>query len=69
MSRSVDYKKFLRRLRVVNRGLLVFLIRPDGVGTFNEAEAVANRLKVRNAKLPLPGDGALDFGLLRGDSS
>ena len=69
VSRSVDYKKFLRRLRAVNRGLLVFLIRPDGVETFNEAEAVANRLKVRNAKLPLPGDGALDFGLLQGSSS
>jgi len=64
VSRSTDYKKFLRRLRAVSRGLLIFLIRPDGVETFNEAETVAHRLKVRNAKLPLPGQGALDFGLM-----
>jgi hypothetical protein len=65
VSRSADYKKFLRRLRAVSRGLLIFLIRPDGVETFSEAEAVAHRLKVRNAKLPLPGEGALDFDLMR----
>jgi len=44
---------------------VIFLIRPDGVESFFEAENVANQFKVRNAKLPLPGDGDLDFSLMQ----
>ena len=65
ITRSPEYKKFLRRVRAISRGLVIFLIRPEGVGTFREAEEVAHRFKVRNAKLPLPGQGELDFGLMK----
>ena len=63
--RSGEYKKFLKQVRAINRGLVIFLIRPDGVESFFEAENVANQFKVRNAKLPLPGDGDLDFSLMQ----
>ena len=63
--RNPEYKKFLRQVRAISRGLVIFLIRPDGVGTFMEAEAVANQFRVRNAKLPLPGQGDLDFTLMQ----
>ena len=65
IARSAEYEKFLRRVRSINRGLVIFLIRPDGVESFFEAENVANQFKVRNAKLPLPGDGDLDFSLMQ----
>jgi hypothetical protein len=45
---------------------VIFLIRPEGVGTFKAAEQVALQFKVRNAKLPLPGLGKLDFRLMQG---
>ncbi len=65
IARSAEYKKFLRQVRAINRGLVIFLIRPDGVDSFFEAENVANQFKVRNAKLPLPGEGDLDFSLMQ----
>lgn len=66
ISRSPEYKKFLRRVRAISKGLVIFMIRPEGVKTFQSAEAVALQFKVRNAKLPLPGQGKLDFGLMQG---
>ncbi len=65
ISRSPQYKKFLRRVRAISKGLVIFMIRPEGVKTFKSAEAVAHQFKVRNAKLPLPGQGKLDFGLMQ----
>jgi len=44
---------------------VIFLIRPGGVSSFGEAEDIANQFKVRNAKLPLPGKGALDFSRMQ----
>ena len=41
---------------------LIFLIRPDGVGTYDSAALEARKMKTRNGKLPLPGFGAIDFG-------
>lgn len=65
LSPSLDYGRYLRRLRVVPGALLVLLIRPDGLATAARAAAVAEGLGVRVARLPLPGDGKLDFSLLR----
>lgn len=64
LAHSEPYRKFLRRVRVIHDALLIFLIRPDGVETFLEAQAIANQYGVRNAKLPLPGSGQLDLTLL-----
>jgi len=65
ITRSPDYKKYLRRVRAISRGMVIFLIRPGGVSSFGEAEDIANQFKVRNAKLPLPGKGALDFSRMQ----
>jgi hypothetical protein len=62
---SEALKKFLRRVKVIHNGIVIFLIRPDGVLSYNEAEVVADSLRVRHAKLPLPGAGKLDFSRLR----
>jgi hypothetical protein len=43
---------------------VIFLIRPDGVDTFERARQRAHQLNVRYAKLPLPGQGDLRFGRL-----
>jgi hypothetical protein len=45
------------------RAIVVFLIRPDGVQTFLEAEAEATRRKARHGKLPVPGPGPIDLSL------
>jgi len=63
--RSPEFKKFLRRVRAISRGMVIFLIRPDGVSNYIEAERVAEQFRVRNAKLPLPGTGSLDFSRLQ----
>ena len=59
--RGIDFQRFLRRIRVLRNTKLVFLIRPDGVNTYRKAAEAARRLDVPWAKLPLPGDGQLDF--------
>jgi hypothetical protein len=59
---SRDYKRFLKQVRAIRNGIVIFLIRPDGVSSYQDATRVAKLLGVRNAKLPLPGQGKLDFG-------
>jgi len=60
---SPDFPKFLRRVRAIHDSIVIFMIRPDGVQTFHEAEMLARQHNVRHAKLPLPGQGKLDFSL------
>jgi hypothetical protein len=57
-----DYGRYLRRVRVIRDAIVIFLIRPDGVDTYAIASQVAENHQVRHAKLPLPGEGELDFG-------
>jgi hypothetical protein len=59
------FEKFLRRAGKISDALVIFLIRPEGVGTHDVASRVADQLGVRNAKLPLPGTGEIDFSMLR----
>lgn len=61
-----DFKRFLKRVGVISDALVIFMIRPDGMKTYSTASRIADKLSVRNAKLPLPGTGELDFSLLRG---
>ena len=57
------FSAFLQRIRSVRDGTVVFLIRPDGVETYGWARERTGRLYVRHAKLPLPGQGDLEFAL------
>ena len=59
--RGEAFQRFLRRIRVLRNTKLVFLVRPEGIETFELASTAADRLDVPFAKLPLPGDGELDF--------
>lgn len=65
LSASLDYGRYLRRLRAMPGVLLVLLIRPDGLQTAGIAARVAEAAGVRVATLPLPGTGELDWSLLR----
>jgi hypothetical protein len=57
------FRAFLQRVRSVRDGTVIFLIRPDGVESYAWASGQSGRLYVRHAKLPLPGQGVLEFAL------
>jgi len=65
LSLSGDYGRYLRRIRATPGGLLVLLIRSDGIATSRLADSLAVQAGVRVARLPLPGQGAIDLSLLR----
>ena len=56
-------RAFLQRVRTVIDGTVIFLIRPNGVATYEWASEMSGRLLVRHAKLPLPTQGTLEFAL------
>ena len=57
------FSAFLNRVRTVRDSTVIFLIRPDGISTYDWAAGRADRMLVRHAKLPLPSQGALEFQL------
>ncbi len=62
---SGDFGRYLRRVRAVPGALLVLLVRPDGLATMERTESIVRDAGVRVARLPLPGEGELDWSLLR----
>lgn len=65
LSTSGDFGRYLRRVRVYPGALLVLLVRPDGIATMTRTEEIAHAAGIRVARLPLPGNGDLDWSLLR----
>jgi multidrug efflux pump subunit AcrA (membrane-fusion protein) len=65
LSTSGDFGRYLRRVRALPGALLVLLVREDGIGTARRIEQLARGATIRVARLPLPGQGELDFRLLR----
>lgn len=65
LSTSGDFGRYLRRVRVYPGALLVLLVRPDGIGTMVRVQQIASAAGIRVARLPLPGEGELDWSLLR----
>jgi hypothetical protein len=65
LSTSGDFGRYLRRVRAVPGALLVLLVRPDGLLTARRTEGIARTGGVRVARLPLPGEGAIDWNLIR----
>lgn len=58
------YNHFLTELAKDPKSLILFLIRDDGQGAFNNGAGRAeNDYKVRVGKLPIPGRGVLDLNL------
>lgn len=61
---SQSLREFLERVRSRSGGEVVFLIRPDGVKTFKEAEKLVRSMGgIRYGYLPVPGHGKIDFSL------
>lgn len=58
-----QFEVFLRRARSLRNHTVIFLIRPDGIETYNWALEQIGNLSLRHAKLPLPGQGELEFML------
>ena len=66
---SSELKKFIKKIKNDDNGMALFLIRPDGVASYEAGLLVTKREEVRAGKVPLPGDGSVDidafFGLLK----
>lgn len=58
--------RLLRRIGNIPGSIVIFLIRPDGVETCQEARRMADGHSVRVAELPLPGTGPLDLSRMSG---
>lgn len=58
-----EYLKLLDDIKKRPKGTVIFLIRPDGVGTYNAARNVARGRYVTNGKLAIGGQGKLDLTL------
>ncbi len=56
-----DFMKLVKEVAAVPNGQMIFLIRGDGVGPYTKAKRVADAADVRNAKLPLSGQGKVDL--------
>lgn len=63
LAEASRFQAFLRRVRVTRGGTVIFLIRPDGVANYRSALQQVEKLTMRHGKLPLPGQGELDFSL------
>lgn len=59
-----DFARYMRRVSVETGALLVLLVREGGLPTARTVARVAEGAGIRVARLPLPGDGALDWSLL-----
>jgi hypothetical protein len=60
------YDDFLRHVASTPKAMIVFLIREDGLNSYNRAAGWAeNRYNVKHGKLPLPGQGAVDLSLFQ----
>lgn len=61
---DAPYVVFLRRVRATPGASVVFMLRPDAVPVCLRAENMAEGIGVRLGRLPLPGQGQIDFSLV-----
>lgn len=59
---SDEFRRIVDRVKATPQGSVIFLIRPDGIHSFNLASAEVDKRQVRCGKLPIPGHGDLDLG-------
>lgn len=58
---SEDFFKVLDQVKKTPKGQIVFLIRPDGNGTYRKARQEAFDRQIPEGALPLVGDGVIDL--------
>lgn len=61
ISTSDKFHLLLERVKERTGGTVIFLIRPDGIRSFNLALARTEQYNVRTGKLPVPGSGEIDL--------
>ena len=67
-SEEGEFRKLLARVAAGAKAEIVFLVRPDGVGTYNRARAAARSHYTadgyaKNGKLPVPSQGHIDLSV------
>lgn len=64
-----SYQAFLTKVKEDPKGKIVFLVREDGLGSYNNAAGWAQQTHgfapAQVAKLPIPGRGAIDLKMFR----
>ncbi len=58
---SAEYRRLLDKVKQTEKGTVIFLVRPDGVGSYNAARNLARGSYVTNGKLAIAGQGKLDL--------
>lgn len=61
ISTSDKFHLLLEQVKERAGGTVIFLIRPDGIRSFNLALARTKKYNVRSGKLPVPGSGEIDL--------
>lgn len=61
---DAGYDAFLKQVKATPGSMLLFLLRDDGLGSYNRAAGWAEgQFEVRTGKIPLPGQGAVDLSM------
>ncbi|MEZ6068473.1 MAG: hypothetical protein R3B90_22790 [Planctomycetaceae bacterium] len=65
-----DFHQLLARVAKMPKGQIIFLVRPDGVNTYNSARNVARSHYTadgyaKNGKLPVPSQGNIDLSVFK----
>jgi len=68
LSKSEDFARLLDRIRNQDDATMIFLIRPDGIGTYNAARHIARTQYVRNGKLAIATQGKIDLSRYQNSS-
>lgn len=63
---SPEFGRLLEQVHDKPDGIVIFLIRSDGLESYQAAQAIAQGNYVRNGKLPVVGQGRIDLSLMRG---
>lgn len=58
-----SYDHFLAEVKKDPNSLILFLIRDDGQGAFNNGAGLASMAEIRIGKIPIPGRGKLDLAM------
>ncbi len=62
---SEPFAKLMERVKRQAGGSIIFLVRPDGISTYNSARNLARQNYVTNGKLAVAGHGKLDLSLFQ----
>jgi len=66
---DTSYEAFLKKVKESPKSKIIFLVRDDGLGSYNNAAGWAQQTyafePAQVAKLPIPGRGAIDLTMFQ----